>query len=372
VLLSARTTNGSNAFFSGWSGGGCTGPTADCSVPFSSATAVTATFSPMTNNLIFITHDSFATTLGSAAAYDAKCNLAASAAGLNNATANGYIAFISSPTSLATARLGTARGWVRLDGRPFADTQTSIFTNQQIFNPVRFDETGQAPDEVTLSGTQSNGQLADSCSGWTSTAGNYAGGNPNYGPYYWDGIFSTTTGQAPCTLPNRVLCMGITRIAAVAPPVISGRKIWLSSTTFVPGSGGTPDQKCQAERAAGVTTAVAFLSTTTKAAASLLSPTTSYLRPDGTLVATGAQLASDSNLESGIWQTATGLYEHDFSTWTGSASVSALAPSACGNWTSTVGMANYGFPVAPDSSWWSSGTTPCTYAEQLYCLQTAP
>ena len=372
VQLGARTTNGSNAFFSGWSGGSCAGRAVDCAVAFGSPTTVGAAFSPLINNLIFVTHDKYVTTLGSATAYDAKCNLVATAAGLNNATANGYVALVSSPTSLARSRLGTARGWVRLDGRPFADAQTSLFGSQQVFNPIRFEETGQFTPYVALTGSLVSGQLGDSCSGWTSSAGTFSVADPGGGPYTWGGTALSGGGGLPCTSTAPLICMGTTMNAVVAPPVISGRKIWLSTTAFTIGAGGTPDQKCQAERPSGVTQAIAFISTTTQAASSLLSPATSYLRPDGTLVATGAQLATASDLESGIWQSAGGLYEIA-AAWTGSTTPSALGTSTCGDWASTVAVGVVGAVVGPTNNfWWSNSTLPCNEAGRLYCLQTAP
>lgn len=370
VVLSARTTNGSNAFFSGWSGGGCTGPGVDCQVNFIATTTVVATFSPMANNLIFETHEQFPTTLGSATAYDAKCNLVATAAGLNNLAGTGYIAYVSSPASLATTRLGSARGWVRLDGRPFADTQASIFNTQQIFNPIAFDETGApAGQGPPLTGTQSGGQLGESCSGWTSTAGTFIQGNVYGGPYVWGGV---GPGVAGCALAGPLFCMGITKTAAVAPQVTAGRKIWLSSTDFIPGSGSTPDQKCQADRAAGVTTAIAFIAYTTKSAGSLLAPTQKYVRPDGTLVGTGAELGASANLESGIWQSAGGTYEFN-GPMTGSTAVSALGTATCGDWTSTVGTNSSGAAnYTNDSIWWTGYAYPCSSGGRLYCVQTVP
>jgi hypothetical protein len=68
----------------------------------------------------------------SAAAYDAECNAAATAAGINDANEKSYIANMyvsaSSPTSPSgstqLSRLGTtARGWMRMDGAPFVNFQ---------------------------------------------------------------------------------------------------------------------------------------------------------------------------------------------------------------------------------------------------------
>ena len=100
VTLAARTTNGSNTFFSGWAGD-CAGarPFHDCTVAVTAARAATASFSSMTQTLLFVSSTTFATNLGSATAYDTQCNLLATAAGINNAAGTAYIAWISSSRS---------------------------------------------------------------------------------------------------------------------------------------------------------------------------------------------------------------------------------------------------------------------------------
>src|SRR4051794_34667787 len=54
VTLQARTTNGSNSFFSGWTGDcAAAGSSRDCTVSITQSRAVGATFSSMTNNVVF-------------------------------------------------------------------------------------------------------------------------------------------------------------------------------------------------------------------------------------------------------------------------------------------------------------------------------
>ena len=331
---------------------------------------MTATFSPLINNLIFVTHDTFATTLGGVAAYDAKCNAAASAVGLNNLAGSGYIAYLSSPSSLASTRLGSARGWVRLDGRPFADTQSSLL-NGQVFNPIHFADFGQVDSGVFVMTGTSFGQLGNSCSGWTSASGVGLGGDPQAGPS-WSDLF----GDQLCSAAGHLICVGISKTTPVAAVVTSGRQIWHTNTPYIIGGGLTPDQKCQSERPAGVTSAVAFIDYAAKSAASLLSPNQNYVRPDGTLVGTGAQLSSNSYLESGIWQSAAGTYEFA-SVWSGGNYPDTVGSlTTCADWTSSsdtgitaIGVAN----SVATNYWWGNSGAYCnaTYVN-LYCLQTAP
>jgi len=126
VTLSARTTNGSDSRFAGW-GGSCSGVVRDCTVALTSSTTVTARFEPIDHNLVFISSvDTYTSGLGSAVAYDGQCSQLATAAGINNATGDAFIAWVSDSHSSALSRLGTARGFMRMDGEPVADDPAAM------------------------------------------------------------------------------------------------------------------------------------------------------------------------------------------------------------------------------------------------------
>ena len=55
----------------------------------------------MTNNLIFVSSGGFMTNEGSAANYDKDCNLAATAAGINDASGASYVALTSDAATTA-------------------------------------------------------------------------------------------------------------------------------------------------------------------------------------------------------------------------------------------------------------------------------
>ena len=146
---------------------------------------------------------------------------------------------------------------------------------------------------------------------------------------------------------------------------------------------------CQAQRPAGVTTAMALLATTTRTAASVLDMTMNYVRPDGTLVGAGAQIATGNTLPSGIWQSADGVYRafgNGFDRmWTGATTLIALGTTAstCGNWTdptqSGTGAGQQGYLAVADPRWWNfTANAACDPATGggamggLYCVQTAP
>jgi len=382
VTLQARSTNGSNFFFTGWSDPTCPGPFHDCPKTLTtSSVAITATFSPMNANLIFGTAETYPTNLGGTAPYDKACNSAATAAGLNTSAGNGYIAFFSDQNSNAFIRLGTARGWIRMDGRPFTDTQSGILIDHQLFYPFAFFEDGRPTSHAQFAtATNSDGTAAvSSCNNWTNgvnTGDQAAAGLGEGGPWEWNEAVSIICGN-----PIPLICMGITKNAAVTVPSPGpGRKIWLSGTRFTPGTTTTPDAFCQATLPPGVTTAAALIATTTKTAASLLVPTTSYYRPDGALVGTGADLIAAGQpivgtlLTSGPWSAVDGTYPPDAAAWTGSATIDALGTTAntCGNWTDSSQTGLVGFAVATLETFWNDSSSPCSTPTRLYCVQTAP
>ena len=77
-------------------------------------------------NRMFITSTSHSPNLGGLAGADAACMKRAQAANLPGT----FVALLSSKTVDARTRLGTSRGWLRTDDRPFADTQQEMFSGQ--------------------------------------------------------------------------------------------------------------------------------------------------------------------------------------------------------------------------------------------------
>ena len=87
---------------------------------------------------------------------DAKCNDAATAGGLPGE----YRAWLSTAAIYARDRLAGARGWVRRDGSPFADTVDDLVAGK-IFNPPLLDEFGNEVrsgiDDFVATGTDATG-----------------------------------------------------------------------------------------------------------------------------------------------------------------------------------------------------------------------
>ena len=82
------------------------------------------------------------------------CAARAAAAGLTGT----FVPWISDATTHAGDRLAGARGWVRFDGAPFADSPESLLQQNQTFYPILFDELGNDPGpRPTMSATTGDG-----------------------------------------------------------------------------------------------------------------------------------------------------------------------------------------------------------------------
>jgi hypothetical protein len=118
-----------------------------------------------------------------------------------------------------------------------------------------------------------------------------------------------------------------------------------------------------------------LIATTTASAISRFgaASTSTYVRPDGVVIASGATLALGDPLESGIWQHADGTYGANSNAWTGatSPSVKGTATSTCNDWQSTTSTSGIGGPVTfADTTWWNGFTNgACTQAFKVYCIQ---
>jgi hypothetical protein len=112
-------------------------------------------------NLVFVTSQHvIAGQLGSLAAADARCNDAAGGAGLPGH----YVAWLSTSKTSAIDRLAGARGWVRPDGRPFADTPADIAAGR-IWYPASIDENGAASATLVITTSDAHGRFdGKSCS----------------------------------------------------------------------------------------------------------------------------------------------------------------------------------------------------------------
>jgi hypothetical protein len=209
------------------------------------------------------------------------------------APAGNYVAWFSDTNATAAARLGDHHGWMRSDGKPFANTITELLAGK-IYYPLRVDKTGA---EVPVASMASGVPVATA----TRANGSWAGSSclgAGMGPLISgvaDGTSGTWTdyeyGSLGCNMNVRLYCLQVDHAGDIAAPTDSGRLVFITKQT-VSGSTGidSMDQLCTNE--AGKP-AVAIVSRPNTAARSRIPTGMPLVRPDGVVAfdATGRQLA---------------------------------------------------------------------------------
>ena len=373
VTLTAGPSVGST--FAGWSGA-CAG-TGTCTVTMTQARAVTATYTKTAPNIAFVTSTEHTGNLGGLAGADTICRTRAMAAGL----AGTYRAWLSTSTTNAVSRLGSARGWVRVDGKPFVDSIADL-TAGKIIHPLRVDETGDDVGQLRVTtGTKSDGTVASSelCGNWTSSTGTtYTTQGTS------DGLGSmwTNFGGQLCGTAARLYCFGVDRTAVVdVTPATTYRRAFTTKASWTPGGGlASADALCMQEATAASLpgTYKALLASSGATAASRVSTSGSvWARVDGVAIATLASftfavtrwiVSPNLTADKTTWYGNTGV-------WTGAARLPPAGTSSttCNNWTvSTAGNTAIGgrigyttlADIADDGS-----PTACSSSQKLLCFQ---
>ena len=358
-------------------------PSATAATPTATRTPTPTVTATPDFNRVFVTSTLQDGALGGLAGADAICAARAAAGGLPGT----YVAWLSTSTVNASSRLGSAQGFVRTDGKPFANSVADIVANK-IFNPIRLTEAGVdvsagvatgASTLTVFTGTLGDGTVATgaTCTDFTVTSGSARRGEISGGPVTW-----TARQNSNCSTTRRLYCFQTDHTSVLVPPAASGKIAFVSTKTFLPGPGvgiAGADALCAANAtSAGLPgTYKALLATTTASAASRVTLAPLYVRPDGVPIATGATIASGSALDSGIWQRHDGSYipaTGDL-VFTGAPSPSAVSPglaNSCDDWTSSAGIDSVyiGADTFADSSWWNLASNgDCTPALAVYCLQ---
>lgn len=188
-----------------------------------------------------------------------------------------------------------ARGWIRPDGQPFADSTISLTQANQLFHPLVVDENIATVGYATVgTGTGAAGTLAaGNCQNWSSTANTdqfMAGTDQSVGDGDW-----TATVLLPCnSVPPRVYCFQVDYgNALIVTPPTQKRWAFLTKAPFPDASAGVAaaDQQCANEAAtAGLAGSFkAALGVTGSSAASRFDLTAApWVRSDGILVDTTA------------------------------------------------------------------------------------
>lgn len=240
------------------------------------------------SNYAFVTSAKYTGDLGSLTGADAKCNVAATNAGLPGH----YVAWLSDSGAAAKDRLAGARGWSRVDGLPFADAlQASSFdlTKGQVFYPIALDENGERirDGDQVFTGTRADGTILGSyaCSNWTSkSATDYAlVGSPLGASVSWTNLESL----GACSESRHLYCLRDDRAAPVlvSAPSAPFRRAFVSATALSMTAGiDAADALCNGEASSYGETYRAYLATTAASASSRfdLNPRLGgWWRPDG-------------------------------------------------------------------------------------------
>lgn len=321
-------------------------------------------------NLVFVSSQKIVpATLGGAAAADALCTTLATNAG----HPGHYVAWLGTSTASATTRIGaTARGWVRADGRPFADTLVDI-AQGKVWYPLRLDENGNdiavsatAADLVVVTGTMPSGETQlPNCNDFTmATLQGVMAGLADAAPFGW----SSNMG-AICSDAVRVYCFGVDHTATVSLVPESTRLAFV--TVDPPGTGlAAFDQQCamDAARAQRTGTFRAAVATTSSSALARFPNGGPWVRADGvTAVDSAGNLIAPIELDAG------GGLQGVTVTWNGATSLIAKAPSSaasCFDWTrvdATQGLSGNNTRSGHDG--FGGIANSCANALPVYCLQ---
>lgn len=298
------------------------------------------------------------------------CAERATAAGLTGT----FVPWISDAATHAGDQLAGARGWVRLDGAPFADSPESLLQQLQTFYPILFDELGNDPEpRFTMSATTGDGQFSAgySCTSWTSTTTSVLVGNASWGTGGWAGSY-----QGACTVAHPFVCFQIDHAQPLVLTPATGR-IAFRSAPWAPGGGlASADAKCMAEAAAAGYTGMfrALLATDTASAISRMDlGGLPWVRSDGVrLVLTADDLAAGKLVTSLTASADRQTYGGEYA-WTGAVGLTSPSPGrSCSNWTSTTASsrAHVGEAFRTRVDWFAQNyDEPCDSAQYLYCLE---
>ena len=299
---------------------------------------------------------------------DILCNMAARAGTLPG----NYVAWLSTSTVHAIDRLRVARGWIRTDGTPFADTPEMLTMGANWF-PLNHDEFGDPVRGLVVTGTGANGMASGTqCGDWASdeTASTGGGAAEEMGRLWTSGKVPNCDGR----FPVRIYCFGIDHSIEVLPPQMTGRQAFVTQANFDPSSGiDAADMLCTGEATTAELTGSfqALLAIDGASAFSRFTPSTDpWVRTDGIPLGLTEDILAGRLLTS-ISAHANGTtYSNAGFVFTGAAtpSDSGDLASTCGNWMVTTGNARGGALLAP-SSFFSGFSPQCSRPVPIYCLE---
>jgi hypothetical protein len=390
ITLNAQPDTSTGTGFVGWdiSVGTCSGRATPCSFPANADINITGAFSPY--NRAFVTSVTSNGNLGGLAGANTVCQKLADSVGLPNAKE--YVAFLSTDKVNAIDQLGTtARGWLRTDNRPFADSQANI-QKGILWNPLVLTE-GAKPAKVgdeVFTGSNGDGTALprNNCVNWTdgSTVYTQMAGAIGGGSGYW-----LNFNQSDCTQVSPIYCFGTAySIPLDPPPPTKGRRIFATTSGFLPTSAGVAaaDKLCVDEATKfGICSGssrcpfmavLAQTSSNAKARFNYQDTSTPVVRLDNVVVANTSTNLWLSNLTAPISLRSDGSYTAAGDImFTGATTPSAAGTKAgtCTDWTDPAPLAAAAVVGAPmmGTYWFNVAVRgDCSLASPIYCLEDIP
>jgi hypothetical protein len=332
-------------------------------------------------NYMFITSATYPMPSASAPFEDADryCNLEATAAGLPGK----YAAWLSTSAMNARDRIAGARGWMRPDRAPFADTVDDIVQGRIILPPQvnSFGEMVSWSDGAAT-GTLGTGVVdpANSCHDWTdarSAMVKVSLGAAHATDATWtmtSALFTSIYNF--CGYETQYYCFGVDHVTPLPLPADQGRLAFVTQSTFAPSSGlAAADALCDSEaKAAGLPGSFAALLPTSKLSAAdrfASSSTATWVRLDAValndrdaVLFDAFQLRTPLNVSSKKQ-----LVPSSFVVTGTRGAWDVPGPEqTCQDWTSASGTVAVGYTGDTEHWWFASGRN-CSEANPIYCLQ---
>ncbi|MDQ3336356.1 MAG: hypothetical protein M4D80_14400 [Myxococcota bacterium] len=271
--------------------------------------------------------------LSTVAALDQTCTKYA----MDNELPGDFFAWVSTSTTSMRQRFAgnPARGWMRPDGKPFADRLDDIFAGKTYY-PLRIAADGSDVGDATVAtGTRADGLAGDTCNDLAPPMpGPITNGKADAGAESW-----TALGAADCGQQLHVYCFGKDRTNAVTvtPPTTGQKRAFVTKNQYSQRTVADADQICNLEAGGG--RFAAMLATSARSVKDRFAGSTGpWFRPDGVLV-TEDMSALLAPLE--LAPDRTRVRER---VWFGASALDARATPArsCSDWMSASGTAGTG------------------------------
>jgi hypothetical protein len=285
-----------------------------------------------------------------------------------------FVAYLTEGASGAADRLGSSRGWIRVDGAPVADSAAELAAGPLAY-PPRMDEFGNDVLSVGIyTGTTAGVPSADTCLDWTSNL-DTVNGEMIFS--HWSSTFAAWSSTETCDSNGRLFCVETGKNVAVTIKPETGRLAFISTQTWNPGAGiADADALCANEAGAAQIpgTFLAALATTTESIASRFPPGLPWRRADGVRITRDdGTMFSASFLDVAVERNlANHLVANDF--WSGAQRFNVPADTDgngnCMNW--TIGNDTFDGDMHFTSDTWVGAPAkrePCDWDVPLLCLE---